>query len=125
MRQGELYYYSHINYTGANEVICIDTIKLLESMKSDGVVIDRSCLHGDYRELYDLVGYEAVEKIYMKYYGGYLSLPKKLLADEFVHSYISACYCKGRNAKEMAREFDYTYSWIMKVVKKVRENEYL
>ena len=86
-------------------------------MKADGIPINSSCLHGEYRVLCDMIGYEAVEKIYWEYYGRILSLPKKLLADEFVHSYITNCYENGKNARDMAREYDYTYSWVMKMIK--------
>ena len=96
----------------------MNTVNVLSSMKADGIRIGSHCLNGEYKELCDLIGYEAVEKLYIKYYEGYISLPKKLFVDEFVHSYIVTCYKQGRNAKEMAREFDYTYSWIMKLVRK-------
>ena len=96
----------------------MNTVNILSSMRADGVEITSPCLYGEYKELCDLIGYEAVEKLYIKYCGGYLSLPKKLLVDDFVHSYIVACYMGGRNAKEMARQFDYTYSWVMKIIRK-------
>ena len=96
----------------------MNTVNVLTSMKADGVTIDSHCLNGEYRELCELIGYEAVEKIYIKYYGGYITLPKKFLTDEFVHDYIVTCYNSGRKAKLMAREFDYTYSWIMKIVRR-------
>lgn len=99
----------------------MNTINILSSLKADGIEITSSCLNGEYKELCDLIGYDAVEKLYLQYYGGYISLPKKLLADEFVHSYIATCYNRGRNAKEMAREYDYTYSWIMKIVRTFKE----
>ena len=96
----------------------MNTVNILSSMKADGVEIDSHCLNGEYKELCNLIGYEAVEKLYIKYYGGYINLPKKLFEDAFVHGYIVTCYRQGRNAREMAREFDYTYSWVMKLVRK-------
>jgi|GEM_PF-296744 len=104
------------------EVAHIDTMKILESMKADGVKIESHCLNGEYQKLCNLLGYEAVEKLYLHYYGGYLNLPKKLFVDDFVHSYIVRCYRNGRDAKEMAREYGYTYSWVMKLVRRARVN---
>ena len=104
------------------EVTHIDTLKMLSSMKSDGIEIKSNCLCGEYKELCELIGYEAVEKIYLHYCGGYISLPKKLFADDFVHGYILTCYHNGRKAKEIAREYDYTYSWVMKIIRKDKSN---
>ena len=98
----------------------IDTLKILTDMKSDGVKIESSCLNGEYKELCDLIGYEAVEKIFIHYCGGYISLPKKLFVDDFVHEYIVKCYRNGRQPREIAREYDYTYSWVMKIIKRYR-----
>ena len=89
-------------------------------MKEDGIKIESHCLYGDYKELCNLIGYEAVEKLYLRYSGGYINLPKKLFVEGFVHDYIVKCYFNGRKAKELAREYGYTYSWIMKLVREAR-----
>jgi len=94
----------------------MDTIKVISSMKASGVEINSHSLNGEYRELCNLIGYEAVEKLYIKYCGGYINLPKKLLADEFVHGYIVTCYSNGYKAKDLAKELDYTYSWVRKII---------
>lgn len=67
------------------EVIHINTVKILSHMKEDGIQLESDCLCGKYKEICDIIGYVAVEKLYLSYGGGYISLPKKLLADEFVH----------------------------------------
>ena len=100
----------------------MNTPNILSAMKADGIRIENHCLHEQYRELCDLLGYEAMEKLYLRFSGGYLSLPKKLFRDEFVHGYIVSCVKQGRNVNEMARQFDYTYSWIMKLVRKDKNN---
>ena len=100
----------------------MNTVNVLTAMKADGVEIDSHCLNEEYKVLCDLIGYEAVEKLYIKYYGGYISLPKKLFVDDFVHGYIVTCYKQGRDVREMAREFDYTYSWILKLVRRSRSS---
>ena len=99
----------------------MNTINVLSSMKADGVSLESHCLNGEYKELCELIGYEAVEKLFVKYYGGYIVMPKKFLTDEFVHNYIVTCYHRGRKAKEMARTFDYTYSWVCKIIRNSRE----
>ena len=98
----------------------MNTVNILTSMKADGLRIEKNCLNEQYKELYDFIGYEAMEKLYLRFNGGYLSLPKKLFRDDFVHGYIVSCYKQGRNVNEMARQFDYTYSWIMKLVRKAK-----
>jgi len=103
------------------EVVNVNTVNVISSMRADGVEIDSHCLNGEYRELCDLIGFDAVEKLYIKYNGGYIHLPKKLLIDEFVHGYIVTCYHSGRKAKLMAREFDYTYSWVLRIIRNSRE----
>ena len=95
----------------------MNTINVLSSIKANGEMIDSHCLNGRYKELCDLIGYEATEKLYIRYYGEHLAFPKKFLADEFVHSYIVKCYNNGYKAKQMARDFDYTYSWILKIIR--------
>ena len=89
-------------------------------MKADGVRIESECLVGQYRDICDLIGYVAVEKLFLHYGGGYVSLPKKLLTDEFVHGYIVDCYKRGRKPKELAKDYDYTYSWILKIIRTSR-----
>ena len=96
----------------------IDTLKLLSSMRADGIRIDSHCLNGEYKDLCNLLGFEAVEKIFVHYYGGYISFPKKLFMDDFVHDYIVTCFCNGRKPREIAREYDYTYSWVMKIIRR-------
>ena len=90
-------------------------------MKDDDIQITSDYLCGQYRELCEIIGFVAVEKLYLHFGGGYISLPKKLLADEFVHGYIVDCYKRGRKPKEIARDYDYTYSWILKIIRNHRE----
>ena len=59
-------------------------------------------------------------KIYKKYSGQYLTFPKKLLTDDYVHQMLLAEY-DGRNGKALARKYGYTYSWVMKMIKASKE----
>jgi len=92
-------------------------------MKDDGIQIKSDNLCGKYRELCDLIGFVAVEKLYLHYGGGYISLPKKFMADEFVHSYILECHRRGQKAKDLAKEYDYTYSWVLKIIRNAKITE--
>lgn len=60
------------------------------------------------------------------YSGQLVSLPKKLLADHYVHDEIFREY-NGTNALALAKKYGYTVSWIRKVVKskKLEQNETL
>ena len=83
--------------------------------------MDSSCLHGEYQELCELLGYETVEKIYRYYCGSYLNLPKKLFTDDFLHKHIAVCYSNGDTIKDIARECGYTYSWALKIIRKLKQ----
>ena len=78
--------------------------------------MENSCFNGCYQDLIDLIGHEHTLLLYETYAGQYLSLPKKLLSDEYIHALIKKEY-DGKNAKELARKYKYTYSWLMKILK--------
>lgn len=92
-------------------MIQIDTNKLGK--------LDSSCFHGAYRDLCEIVGQEATILIHEHYSGQLVSLPKKLLADSYVHEEICREY-DGTNALFLAKKYGYTVSWIRKVVKTKR-----
>ena len=46
-------------------------------MKEDGIQLESDCLCGKYKEICDIIGYVAVEKLYLSYGGGYISLPTR------------------------------------------------
>jgi len=97
----------------------LDTVKLLKALKADNIEVESHCLRGDYKTLCELIGYEGVEKIYLHYLGsGYINVTKKLFVDSFVHNYIVTCYHKGRTPENLAREFDYSYSHVMKLIRR-------
>lgn len=95
----------------------IDTSRFLIILKNNKDLINCNCFNGEYKKLVALIGIEAVEKINLEYGGGYLSLPKKLLSDEFVYQCILNEY-DGTNARELAKSLDCTYSWILKIIKR-------
>lgn len=95
-------------------VIQIDVDKLDDLSK-----LDCSCFYGAYSDLCKLIGAEATLMIHEQYSGQLLSLPKKLLADDYVHTEIIREY-DGTNALALAKKYGYTVSWIRKVIKAQR-----
>lgn len=79
-----------------------------------------------YKELIEIVGYENMIKLHEYYAGQYITFPKKVLKESYIHQRIVEEY-DGGNARHLARKYNYSYSWIMKVLKKhkngVRSNE--
>jgi len=81
--------------------------------------LDSSCFNGSYCELVKLIGHENTLILYNNYAGQYVTFPKKLLSNKYLHSLILKEY-NGRNGKILARKYGYTYSWVMKLLKKFR-----
>ena len=81
--------------------------------------LDSSCFHGAYCDLCKIIGQQATILIHEHYSGQLVSLPKKLLADHYVHEEIYREY-DGANALVLAKKYGYTVSWIRKVVKTKR-----
>ena len=106
-----LCYHKRKKYVGKEVREIIDT----KGLKS-------SCFNGSYKELVDLIGHDNTLILYENYAGQYLSLPKKLIAEEYLHKLILSEY-DGTNAKKLARKYGYTYSWIQKILKKLKEVE--
>lgn len=82
--------------------------------------LDSSCFNGSYREMVDLIGQEHTIILHARYAGEYVTFPKKLLADNYIHQQILSEY-DGKNARELARKYGFTYSWVMKLIKKSRQ----
>lgn len=75
-----------------------------------------------YRELVEIVGYENTIKLHEYYAGQYITFPKRILRESYLHQRIVEEY-NGTNARDLARKYDYSYSWIMKVLKKHKESK--
>lgn len=83
--------------------------------------LDSSCFNGSYKELVELIGHEHTLLLYRQYAGQYLTFPKKLLTDEFLHGQILKEY-DGANGKQLAKKYGFTYSWVMKIIRANKEN---
>ena len=91
-------------------------------MKSEIEKARRENFNSVYKELIELVGLENTIKIHDFYGGQYITFPKRILKESYLHQRIVEEY-DGRNARELAGKYEYSYSWIMKVLKKERENK--
>lgn len=75
-----------------------------------------------YQELIEVIGYENMIKLHEYYAGQYITFPKRILKESYIHQRIVEEY-DGTNARELARRFNYSYSWIMKVLQKHKESK--
>lgn len=78
--------------------------------------------NGIYQELLELIGYENTIILHKYYAGQYITFPKRLLKESYLHQRIIDEY-DGTNARELARKYDYSYSWIMKILKKSKNED--
>lgn len=72
-----------------------------------------------YAELVTLIGYENTMVLYDYYAGQYISFPKRIYKETYIYQRILSEY-DGENANYLARKYNYSYSWIMKILKKYR-----
>lgn len=85
----------------------------------DMINLDSACFNGSYKEFVELIGHKNTLILYETYAGQYVTFPKKLLSDKYLHERILKEY-DGKNAKELAKKYGYTYSWTMKLLKKLK-----
>lgn len=85
----------------------------------DFSALDSSCFNGAYKEFVELIGHKNTLLVHNYFAGQYVTFPKKLLSEQYLHDQIISEY-DGKNAKELARKYGYSYSWIMKVLKRKR-----
>ena len=85
-------------------------------MPMDPSKIKGEYLNGAYNELANLLGIEAVLKIYNTYRGQQLTLPVQLFSKDFIIRQIVEEY-DGYNIKQLATKFGYSEKWIRKILK--------
>ena len=84
--------------------------------------LDSSNFSGVYKEFVELIGHQNTLIVHSYFAGQYVTFPKKLLSEEYLHQQIYLEY-DGKNAKQLARKYDYSYSWIMKILKSKSKND--
>ena len=85
-------------------------------MPMDPSKIKGEYLNGAYNELANLLGIDAVLKIYNTYRGQQLTLPVQLFSKDFIIRQIVEEY-DGYNIKQLATKFGYSEKWIRKILK--------
>lgn len=74
-------------------------------------------LNDIYRELYDLIGLDNMQKLYNQYRGFQINFPTRLYNKEFVRGVIKREF-NGSNAHDLARRFGYSERWIKSIAAK-------
>lgn len=77
--------------------------------------IERENLQDIYLQLFDLIGEEAMMKVYTAYHGQQLTLPMRLYAGDKVAKAVRQQYT-GNNSGELMHKYDYSQRWIKKVI---------
>ena len=76
---------------------------------------------GIYNEIFELLGEEAVDKIFKFYRGQQVNFPMTLYSDEYMTNYINLNY-DGINIRDIARELGYSERWIKDIIiKKLKQ----
>lgn len=82
-------------------------------------MIEKELLNPLYAELYDLIGEDAMKKIYENYQGPTITIPKKLYKGELVAERIRSLGEIDQKTKQtLARQYDYSQRQIERFLKK-------
>lgn len=93
-----------------------DIEKCEREIAMDVSTLDSSCFNGAYKEFVELIGHKNTLLVHDYFAGQYVTFPKKLLSEIYLHQQILFEY-DGSNAKELARKYGYSYSWVRKILK--------
>lgn len=63
-----------------------------------------------------MIGHKNTLLVHDYFAGQYVTFPKKLLSETYLHHQILSEY-DGSNAKDLARKYGYSYSWVRKILK--------
>lgn len=78
--------------------------------------IDIKALHPFYQRLNELVGTDAMLKIFQAYRGMQLTVPTHLYDRQRAAQQVIAKY-NGRNTQALARQYGYSQRWVVKVIR--------
>ena len=73
-------------------------------------------LNGVYADIADLIGYDNAVKIFEQYKGLQINFPVSFYDKSALKEVIKEQY-NGQNAKELARQFNYSERWVREIVK--------
>ncbi|MCP9613242.1 Mor transcription activator family protein [Levilactobacillus brevis] len=86
--------------------------------------LDIGALHNFYHGLSDLVGPEAMMKIYEQYKGTQLSVPVHLYDRDLAAQRVVREF-NGHNQQDLARIYGYSEKWVKSVLRQSRQDEQL
>lgn len=84
--------------------------------------VEKENLQDVYLQLFDLIGEEAMMKVYTAYHGQQLTLPMRLYAGDKVARAVRRQY-DGSNSGELMHKYDYSQRWIKKAISQRDEQE--
>ena len=72
-------------------------------------------LHDVYKEIMQIIGFEAMYKLFMHYKGQQLTFPTRLHNKEYIKSVLQQQY-DGTNLKQLTRSLGYSERWLRKLI---------
>lgn len=78
--------------------------------------VDQGALHPFYEEVNDLIGTEAMLKLFTAYRGMQLTIPAHLYDRKRAAQRVRQRY-DGHNARDLARQYGYSQRWVVKVIR--------
>ena len=82
--------------------------------------VEINALHQLYDSLNELIGTEAMLKIYEQYRGMQISFPVHLYNRQLAATAVLAEY-DGSNQQELARKYGYSQKWVQQVIRRSRD----
>jgi len=81
--------------------------------------VDVGALHSFYRNISELVGVDAMMKVFDQYRGTQVVIPNHLYDRQLAAKHVAARY-DGHNSRDLARLYGYSQRWVIKAVKESR-----
>ena len=86
------------------------------------VKVERENLQDVYSQLFDLIGQEAMLKVYSAYRGQQLTLPMRMYAGDKVAKSVRKQF-DGHNSAALMHKYDYSQRWINKAISQIDDVE--
>ena len=87
-----------------------------DMFQTQSIKLKAEDLNGVYAELAELLGLDAVQKLFCRYRGTQISFPVRLFSSTHIRDSIRRKY-NGSNIRSLAMEYGYTERWIRKLLR--------
>ena len=87
-----------------------------DMFQTQSIKLKAEDLNGVYAELAELLGLDAVQKLFCRYRGTQISFPVRLFSSTYIRDSIRQKY-NGSNIRSLAAEYGYTERWIRKLLR--------